>query len=135
MSLIKWTPMLEPFGDWDRWFDTPGASFAPAIDVWEDDKNVYAETPLPGVDPEKVNISIEDNILTIEGSTEKKSEVDEKNYYRKEVRAGSFYRSVALPSPAKGDQASADYENGVLKISVPKEERIKPKRVKVNVKK
>ncbi|NCP17040.1 Hsp20/alpha crystallin family protein [Candidatus Kuenenbacteria bacterium] len=139
MSLIKWTPMLDPFNEMDRFFDSfPSqglSSFAPAVDVWEDENNVYVETPLPGVDPEKVNISVENDVLTIEGSAEKKSEVDEKNYYRKEVKYGSFHRAVALPSAVKADEAKAEYAAGVLKISVPKEERAKPKKVKVVVKK
>jgi len=130
--------MLEPFNEFDRWFDnTPAAwsGFTPAVDVWEDNDNVYVETPLPGIDPENVNISIENDILTIEGSSEKKSEVDEKNYYRKEVRYGSFHRAVALPAAVKSDSAEANYEGGVLKVIVPKEEKAKPKKVKVNVKK
>ena len=134
MSLIKWSPILEPFSDFDRWFDTP-TNFAPAVNVWEDENNVYAETPLPGIDPAKVDISIEDDVLVIEGSQEKKSEVDDKNYYRREVRYGSFHRAVALPTSVKGEEAKAEYENGVLKITVPKEERAKPKKVKIDVKK
>ena len=131
--------MLDPFNEMDRFFDNwSGASmsnFAPAVDVWEDENNVYVETPLPGVDAEKVNISIENDILTIEGSQEKKSEVDEKNYYRKEVRYGSFHRAVALPAAVKGDDAKAEYAEGVLKIEIPKEERAKPKKVQISVKK
>lgn len=138
MSLIKWSPMLEPFGDFDRWFDAPGwgnlSNFAPAVDVWEDDNNVYVETPLPGIDAEKINIAIENDVLTIEGGQEKKSEVDEKNYYRREVRYGSFHRAVALPAAVKGDEAKAEYADGVLKISIPKEEHAKPKKVKVSIK-
>lgn len=139
MSLIRWNPMLEPFGDLDRWFDNWPAgnvgSYAPAVDVWEDENNVYVETPLPGIDAKKLNISIENDVLVIEGSSEKKTEVDEKNYYRKEIRYGSFHRAVALPTSVKGDSAKAEYNNGVLKIIVPKEERAKPKKVKVVVKK
>ena len=127
-----------PASKMDRWFDNwPSANlgnFAPAVDVYEDENNVFVETPLPGIDPENVNISIENDVLTIEGSQEKKTEVDEKNYYRKEVRSGSFHRAVALPATVKSEDASADYEKGVLKIVIPKEERAKPKKVKVNVK-
>lgn len=129
--------MYDSFTDIDKWFDQSPVNmggFAPAVDVWEDDNNIYVETPLPGMDPEKVNISIENDVLTIEGSHEKKSEVDEKNYYRKEVRMGSFHRAVALPSAVKSDDAKASYENGMLTITVPKEERAKPKKVKVEVK-
>jgi len=138
MSLIKWQPMYDPFTDLDKWFDQGPMSvsgFSPAVDVWEDDSNVYVESPLPGMDPGKVNISIENDVLTIEGSKEKKSEVDDKNYYRKEVRYGSFHRAVALPSSVKSNDAKASYQNGVLTVVVPKEERAKPKKVKIDVKK
>jgi len=130
--------MLDPFNEMERWLDWPTgnlASFSPAVDVWEDENSVYVETPLPGVNPEQVNISIENDVLTIEGSSEKKTEVEEKNYYRKEVRCGSFHRAVALPSSVKSEDAKAEYEKGILKITVPKEERVKPKKVKVEVKK
>ncbi len=139
MSIIKWTPMLEPVNEFDRWFDNwPTGNltnFAPAVDVWEDNDNVYVETPLPGIEADKLNIAIENDVLTIEGESEKKTEVDEKNYYRKEVRYGSFHRAVALPTSVKGDRAKAEYEKGVLKITVPKEEKAKPKKVKVEIKK
>src|SRR3989338_11485194 len=100
MPIIKWRPMFDPFMDMDKFFeDMPMASagFVPALDVYQDADNVIIETPLPGVDPKDVNISVENDVLTIEGSSEKKSEVDEKNYYRKEIRSGSFHRAVALP--------------------------------------
>jgi HSP20 family protein len=137
MSLIKWAPMLDPFNEMDRMLDGFSGSmsnFAPAVNVWQDENNVYVETPLPGIDPENVNISIENDVLTIEGSGEKKSEVDEKDYYRKEVRFGSFHRAIALPSSVRSDEAKAEYSSGVLKITVPKEERAKPKKVKVEIK-
>ena len=84
--------MLEPFGDWDRWLDAPFA-FAPAVNIWEDENNVYVEAPLPGVDPENVNIAIENDILTIEGMQEKK-----KRKGRKELLSQSalwfFHRAL-----------------------------------------
>jgi len=140
--LIKWTPFFEPFEDMDKMFSEmmPAAykgqsGFVPAIDIYEDENNVIVETQLAGVDLENVNISIENDVLTIEGSKEKKSEVDDKNYYRKEVRYGSFHRAVALPSSVKSNDAKASYQNGVLTVVVPKEERAKPKKVKIDVKK
>lgn len=142
MALIPWRPLADPFDEMNKFFDE-GWSMAPfrgmagmnpAIDVFEDKDNVYIETPLPGVDPDKVSISIENDVLTIEGKSERKSEVEDKRFYRKEVSYGSFHRAVALPSAVKGDGAKATYQNGVLKITVPKEERAKPKTVKVEVK-
>src|SRR3989338_861608 len=99
MSIIKWRPMFDPFLDMDNYFE----SFVPALDVYQDADNVIVETPLPGIDPSDVNISVENDVLTIEGSSEKKSEVDEKNYYRKEIRSGSFHRAVALPAAVNGE--------------------------------
>ncbi len=132
MSLVRWTPLMPAWDEFDRFFD--GASFVPALDVYQTKDAVVVETPLAGIDPEKVNISIENDVLTIEGSTEHKTEVDEKNYYRKEVRSGAFHRSVALPTSVDGTKAQATYEKGLLKIEIPKEERAKPKTVKVEVK-
>ena len=132
MAIIRWNPWAE-LDNFDRFFDMPSHGFMPAMDVYEDKENVYVESPLAGVDPEKVNITIEDNVLKIEGSMEKKSEVDEKNYYRKEVRAGSFYRNVTLPSRVQANKAEANFHNGMLKIKIPKTEEVKPKKVPVKV--
>ncbi len=141
MSLIKWTPLApDPFEDLEHWFDWPTwnlpvpRGFTPAIDVWQDENNVYAECPLAGVDPKDVTVSVENDVLTLEGKSEKKTEVDEKNYYRKEVRYGAFHRAVALPAAVDGDKARAEFENGVLKVTVPKEERVKPKKIPVQIK-
>lgn len=139
MALVRWTPMFPSIDEFDKLFDDFGAwpkltSFVPAMDVYQTKDDVVVETPLAGIDPEKVNISIENDVLTIEGNMEQKSEVDEKNYYRKEIRAGSFHRSVALPAAVSGEKAKATYEKGILKIMIPKEERAKPKTVKVEVK-
>jgi len=109
--------------------------FTPAVDMYEDKDNIVIETQLGGIDPEKVDISIENNVLTIKGESEKKSEVDDKNYYRKEIRRGSFYRSIPLPTKVDGEAASALNEDGVLKITVPKASEVKPKTIKIQTKK
>lgn len=111
------------------------SGFIPAIDMYEDKDNIIVEAPLAGMDPEKVDIAIENDILTIKGESEKKSEVEDKNYYRKEIQRGSFYRSVPLPMRVEGDKASAIAEDGVLRISIPKAPEAKTNRVKVNIKK
>ena len=139
MPIIKWTPFLEPFEDMDKMFSDflPARNgmgmtgYMPAVDVYQDKDKVYVETQLAGIDPEKVDISIENDVLTIKGESEKKSEVEDKNYYRKEIRRGSFYRSVPLPSHVIGEKASAEAVNGTLKISVPKAPETKPKTIKI----
>ena len=103
----------------------------PAVDVYEDNDRVIVETPLAGVDPSKVSIEIEDNILKISGQSDHKTEVDDKNYYRKEVRYGAFYRAVALPKAVIGEKAEANYKDGVLKIAIPKADEAKPRRITI----
>ncbi len=136
MAIVKWTPM-DIFDDMDRFFsdDVRGLRMShlmtPAVDVYEDKDHVIVEAPLAGVDPAKVNIEIEDSVLKISGSSEQKSEVDEKNYYRKEIRIGAFYRAVALPKAVVGEKAEATFKDGILKISVPKADEAKPRRITV----
>lgn len=110
------------------------AGFTPAVDMYEDKDNVIVETQLAGIDPEKVDISIENDVLCVKGQSEKKSEIDEKNYYRKEIRRGSFYRSVPLPTQVLGEKAQATADDGVLKISIPKAPESKPKTIKIKTK-
>ncbi len=109
--------------------------FVPAMDIYEDKDNVYVESPLAGVDPNDVEVTVEKGVLTVQGSSQKEHEVEEKNYYRKEVRGGSFFRQVALPVPVKEDIVSAEFANGVLKITCPKAAPTKAKRVQVQVRK
>lgn len=139
MAIIRWRPWLDSLEEMDRFFEdwTPAVSkgFVPAMDVYQTKDSVVVETPLAGVDPKDVNISVQNDVLTIEGKTEKKSEVEEKDYYRKEVKTGSFHRSVSLPVSVEGSKAKAEFENGILKVVVPKAAQAKPKSIKVQVKK
>ena len=129
---------MEPFKGMDTVFSDfnsnlrgAGAGFMTAIDVYEDENNITVETQLAGVDPEKVDITIENDVLSIKGESEKKSEVEDKNYYRKEIRRGSFYRLVPLPAHVLGDKASASADEGVLKIVIPKVAQKKSKTIKI----
>lgn len=142
MSLIKWTPFFPEFDDMEKTMESmlPAVrgnqfGFTPAVDMYEDKDNIVVETQLGGIDPEKVDVSIENNVLTIKGESEKKSEVEDKNYYRKEIRRGSFYRSIPLPTKVDGEKAAAVNEDGILKITVPKMTEAKPKNIKIETKK
>lgn len=141
MSLIKWSPFFDPFEEMDRALPSllpklrGGEPLMPAVDMYEDKDNVIVETQLAGIDPDKVEISIENDILCIKGESEKQTEVDEKDYYRKEIRRGSFYRNLPLPTHVLGDQAEATAADGVLKIIIPKATEVKPKQIKINAKK
>lgn len=140
MRLMKWRPLFDPFEDevekFFSAFPSPfqAGTYVPAIDLYQTKDDVIAETPLAGIDPKDVAISIENDVLVIEGKSKKESEVDEKNYYLKEIRSGSFHRSVSLPASVDGDKAKAEFENGLLKITIPKAERAKPKTIAIDVK-
>lgn len=134
MRIVKWSPMMPQImpRDFDNMFADFGGDISPAVDVYEKDNNVMVEAPLPGVNPDKVQVAVENDVLSIEGSMEKSTEIDEKNYYRKEVRSGSFHRAVALPSSVDGDKATAEYKNGVLIITIPKAAQAVKKTIKIN---
>ncbi len=137
MSMLRFTPIVPSTFDLERFFEdglTRVSGLVPALDIYQTRDDVVVEAPLAGINPEQVSVAIENDVLTIEGKSEQQREVDEQEYYRKEVRYGSFHRSVALPAAVSGDKAKATYEQGVLKIVIPKEERVKPKTVKVEVK-
>lgn len=142
MSLIKWTPFLtDDFDDMEKVFSSLAPAvrpsqygFTPAVDMYEDKDNIIVETQLAGIDPEKVDVSIDNDVLCLKGESEKKSEVDEKNYYRQEIRRGSFYRSIPLPAKVDGDKATATVDGGILKINIPKLIETKPKTIKIETK-
>ncbi len=140
MSLIRWSPLFDPFQDMDEMFNCLQGvmpmgqqmkAFVPAINMYETDQAVVIETPLAGVNPEDVEVSVQKGVLILKGESKKEHEVDEKNYYRKEVRSGSFYREVALPSPVMEDKVSAEFENGMLKVTCPKAASAVMKKVNV----
>lgn len=140
MPIVKWDPFAEMEEMFSRLPAVRGAhsmqnAFVPALDVYEDKDNIIVETSLAGVDPKNVEVSVEKRVLTIKGEHKKEHEVDEKNYYRKEVRSGSFSRQVPLPVPVLEDDVSAQFENGILKITCPKSAPTKAKKVKVEIKK
>lgn len=144
MALIPWRPgwlwrYWEDWEDLDKWFEErwpeiKSAEFVPPVDIYEKDDNLVIETPITGIEPEKVDVSVEDNTLILKGKSEKKSEIDEKDYYRKEVRYGSFYRAVSLPAKVIGDKAEAEYKDGLLRVVIPKSAEAKEKKVKIKIK-
>jgi HSP20 family protein len=111
------------------------SNFAPPVDVYEDEHNITLKIEVPGIDEKDINVSIENNTLTVHG--ERKFEKDEKeeNFHRVERRYGSFTRSFTLPNTVDPEQVSAHYEKGVLKIRLAKKAEAKPKLIKVNVEK
>ena len=135
-NLIQWTPFRELDRVFEDDFFMPIASrlHAPAVDLYETDNDVVAEVSIPGIDPKKVDVEIENNILHIRSNEESVSEDKGKGYYRKEVRRGMFARSIGLPVDVDADKVKATSEKGILKIVMPKSEKAKPKKVSVDIK-
>jgi HSP20 family protein len=108
-------------------------SFTPAIDLSETPEAFLVEASVPGLKAEDIQVSFEDNVLTISGEIHQKEEQKERNYHRVERRYGSFKRSIALPNSVQADKIEASLENGILHLSIPKAEEVKPRRITVNV--
>lgn len=129
-DLERWFEEMEP----EQWFNRSILPKTPKMDIYETDKEVVAELEVPGIDPKKINIVVENNTLKIEGKEEKKEEEKKKGYYRKEIRKGSFRRIALLPAEVINDKAKAVYEEGILKINIPKSKPVKKKERKVEIK-
>ncbi|MER3456101.1 MAG: molecular chaperone [Thermus sp.] len=149
MSILRWDPfeeLREMQRSIDRLFDEltgrrparrrearEPVVWEPAVEVYETDHEVVVRAELPGVDPKSVNVTVQDNTLTVEAEAREEQEERGRNYLRRELRYGQFSRTVALPAEVKPDAAKATFRNGLLEVRVPKSERAKPKQVKVEV--
>jgi len=107
--------------------------FSPALDMYEENNNIVVESYLAGIEPEDVTVSVEKGILTIEGKNSKEHEVEEKNYYHKEIRSGSFIRQIVLPAAVLEEQVKAEFDNGVLKIELPKEKQKDTQKLNIKI--
>ena len=144
-NLIRWEPMREmvtlreamerlfddaftrPLGLTDGWRGQ-------AIDLYQTDDEVVVKAALPGVKADQVQINVTGDLLTIKGETKEESETKDKNYHIREQRWGAFERSVVLPTAVVSDKAKAEFEDGVLTVTLPKAEEVKPKTITVKAK-
>src|SRR6201988_4623123 len=108
-------------------------SFAPPVDIYEDEHAIAVKMEVPGIDEKDIDVRIESNTLTVHGQRKIEKEEKEENFRRVERQYGSFTRSFTLPSSVDTGQVSADYDRGVLKINLAKKAEAKPKQIKVNV--
>ena len=125
-TLTRWDPFAE-LGElrsrFDRMFDElpddRERAWTPAIDVVDDDGHLVVRADLPGIKPEEVKIEVEDDILTISGDHEERTEEKDKDYVRRERRYGSFSRSVTLPGGVDAKKITASTRDGVVEVTVP----------------
>lgn len=138
-TLVRWTPRnrMRLFNEFDRMFNdvwnTPAtpSKWGLALDVSESEDGYIVSASLPGINPDDINITLEDNVLTIQGETTSENESEDTRYHLRERRFGSFSRSLRFPVAVNGDAVEANYENGVLSLHVPKAEEVKPKRISI----
>ena len=142
MAIIRWDPfrdMTQVTNQFNRLVDQVWngrqESWLPAVDVFDTKEAVVLKAELAGMDPDEIQIEVEDNVLTIKGERTLEDKVDEERYYRVERRFGSFQRSLALPQGVKADDIQAGYEDGILTVRVPKAEEEKPQRIEIKAKK
>src|SRR5436309_6519054 len=143
--LTRWDPFREfstlqdrmnrlfqqSYGDREEALTT--STFAPAVDVYEDEHNVTLKIEVPGIDEKDIDVQIENNLLTVHGERKFEKEEKEENFRRVERQYGSFTRSFTLPSIVNPEQVQAHYDKGILKIQLAKKAEAKPKQIKVNV--
>lgn len=135
-----------PFGalacNIDRWFDDmftgrpvvdSEMGWVPRADVHENDNAFVVQLDLPGVEKDKVKVKFEDDTLVVSGERKYESNVDEKNFHRVERIYGSFTRSISVPKDVDSERISASFKNGVLEITLPKTEEVKPKEIEIRV--
>jgi HSP20 family protein len=107
---------------------------APAIDMYQTDDEVVVKAALPGIKTDEVQINVTGDVLTIKGEMKHEEEKQDKAWHIREHRWGSFERSVALPTAVISDQAKAEFENGILTVTLPKAEEVKPRTITVKAK-
>jgi HSP20 family protein len=148
MTITRFTPLSDVaalqnrlnsiFHDFARPQLTEGESlqagaFVPAVDIYEDAQKLALTFELPGINPEAVDVRVENNVLTVKGERTASAEQKEENFRRVERRFGSFVRSFTLPQSVDTEQVTAQSEHGVLVIELPKKAAAQPKQIKVSV--
>lgn len=115
------------------WVSNGDRPAVPALDLYTTPEAVIAKIALPGVKPEAVDVTIGDDLVTVTGTFKEEKEISEAGYIEKELSKGSFSRSFTLPMAVRGEAAKAEFKDGLLTLTIPKTEAVKPKHVKVQV--
>lgn len=144
-NLIRWEPVREMMTlreAMDRLFDDAftrplsmsAVSAMPAIDLYQTADEIVVKAVLPGLKPDEVQISVTGEVLTLRGEFKQQEEKKEATWHMREQRYGSFERSIMLPTEVQTDKAKADFENGILTVSLPKAEAVKPRTINIKAK-
>jgi HSP20 family protein len=147
MELVRWKPAREMFplqhkmnNFFDDFFFPMGVGetarqvwgWNPKVDIYEEENQIVLTAELPGVDKKDIEVDVKNGVLTLKGERSVDNEVKEKNYHRKERSFGRFERSFKLQGDVDAGKITADYKDGILKVSIPKPEEIKPKQITVH---
>ena len=132
---------IDPFRELASFFETfteptgkdqlTAGSFVPPVDVYEDEQNLVLKLEIPGLNDEDINVSVENNTLTVQGERKFEKEEKEENFHRIERRYGSFYRSFSLPTTVDTENVDATYNAGVLKLELKKKASAQPRQIKI----
>ena len=150
MAIVRWEPFRDLVGlqeRMNRLFDESfrginrtgseedwvGGSWAPAVDIYEQNGNIVLKAELPGVDPKDVDVRVENNILTLRGERKLDNEVKRENYHRVERAYGSFTRSFTLPNVVDTEKIKAEYKDGLLRMTLPKKDEARTKQIAIAV--
>ena len=144
MAIVRWNPWSDLFtlhNQIDQMLQSAapeggngeGTDFANLpVDIRQTDEAFAIEASVPGFDPENVEVTFENGVLTIKGTYRREREDKEAGYVRRERRVGSLYRQIALPAEVRADEISATFHNGVLTVTVPRAQKAQPKRIPVS---
>ena len=149
MAIVRWEPfrdLMTTQREFDRLFkeaftplfgegDISTRTWAPPVDIFETENDIVLKAELPGVDPKDVEVKVEDNTLYLKGERKFEKEVKDESYHRIERSYGSFARSFSLPNSINAEKVKAEYEDGLLTLTLPKREEAKPKTIKIDVSK
>ena len=144
MAITRWDPFREvaalqnrvnalfhDFSEGESAMTT--ASFIPAVDIYEDEQKVVLKLEVPGIAEKDLDVSVENNVLTVKGERKFATEEKEENFHRIERRYGSFYRAFTLPTTVDTEGIEAKYDAGILKLELKKKPEAQPKQIKVSV--
>ena len=138
-TLVRW----DPFAEFRTLRRTTDGFYGPTtwrlhdsaltfpVDVTETDEHLVVKAALPGINPEDVDISVNEGVLTVKGETKSDETSDAENFHRREIRYGAFYRTIPLPVQVNDDKAEAEFKDGFLTVTLPKAEQARPKQIKV----